>query len=389
VSEEASSRQEVSSPRRKRVLALVLAVCLALSIALALVLRQNRKRELFTGETTPFPVATHRRIDSHAHLSVGSLPQVQKLMSRYGFEHIVDLSGGTPDTNLAAHLEQAAASNGAITVFMTLPGVELRRPGFGERIASMLARAHDMGARGLKVYKGLGLGYLDQDGLRVPVDDPRLDPVFDAAGRLHMPVAIHTADPRAFWEPPGPANERHLELLAHPDWSLHGQPIPSWRELLDELERRIDRHPDTTFIAVHFGCAAEDPDRVARMLRSYPNLVIDTAARFPEFGRHPAGKMRELFVEFQDRILYGTDLGVGVDPLDIVPGSSGNELPTVDDVDQFFSSSYRYLETSDPQIPSPTPIQGGWVIAGVGLPPDVLDKIYRRNAVRVLRLASR
>jgi predicted TIM-barrel fold metal-dependent hydrolase len=99
--------------------------------------------------------------------------------------------------------------------------------------------------------------------------------------------------------------------------------------------------------------------------------------------------MRELFVEFQDRILYGTDLGVGVDPLDIVPGSSGNELPTVDDVDQFFSSSYRYLETSDPQIPSPTPIQGGWVIAGVGLPPDVLDKIYRRNAVRVLRLASR
>lgn len=374
------------TPSRRRVLVLLLAATLLAVLAGVFLLRQHRGRALFTDDAEPFAKGTQRRIDVHAHLMAGALPQVETLMDRYGFEHVVDLSGGTPDGNLGAHLDQARASGGKITVFMTLPGVELRRPGFGERIAAMLARAKDMGASGLKVYKGLGLGYLDPQNRRVPVDDPRLDVVFDAAGRLRMPVAIHTADPRAFWDPPDPTNERYEELRVHPNWSMYGQPVPGWSELLDELERRVDRHPDTTFVAVHFGCAAEEPDRVARMLRRYPNLYIDTAARFPEFGRHPASKMRKFFIEFQDRILYGTDLGVGIDPLDVVAGSAGEQVPTAAEVDRFFRSSYRYLESSDPQIPSPTPIQGNWTIHGVGLPQDVLDKIYWKNAVRVLGL---
>jgi predicted TIM-barrel fold metal-dependent hydrolase len=372
------------TPRRRLAILLILIGVLIAVVAGALLLRHRRGRPLFSEDTAPFPKGAHRRVDAHAHLMVGALPQIEKLMDRYGFEHIVDLSGGTPDTNLEAHLAQAKASGGKITVFMTLPGIELRRPGFGERIASMLARAQEMGARGLKVYKGLGLGYLDPQDRRVAIDDPRLDPVFDAAGRLHMPVAIHTADPKAFWNPVDESNERFDELKVHPDWAMYGQPVPSWSELLDELERRIDRHPDTTFIAVHFGCAAEEPERVARMLRKYPNLYVDTAARFPEIGRHPSSEMRKMFIEFQDRILYGTDLGVGIDPLDIVTGSSGEEVPTLEEVDRFFSSSYRYLETSDPEIPSPTPIQGDWNIHGVGLPSDVLEKIYWQNATRIL-----
>jgi len=377
----------MSPPRNpQRRLAIILGSTLVIVIVGLFALRQHRGRDLFSESSPPFDPGSHRRIDAHAHLVVGALDQLEVLMDRYGFEHIVDLSGGTPDTNLAAHLDQAKASGGKITVFMTLPGRELRKPGFGPRIAAMLAEAHDMGAHGLKIYKGLGLGYLDPQGRRVPVDDPRLDVVFDAAGRLGMPVVIHTADPRAFWDPPDESNERYEELKVHPNWSLYGQPVPGWNELIDELERRIDRHPDTTFIAAHFGCAAEEPDRVARMLRDYPNLFIDTAARFPEVGRHPAGKMRAMFLEFQDRILYGTDLGVGAEPLDIVPGSSGRERPAPEDVDRFFRSSYQYLETSHPEIPSPTPIQGDWPIHGVHLPADVLDKIYYRNAARVLEI---
>ena len=133
--------------------------------------------------------------------------------------------------------------------------------------------------------KALGLGLATRQGTRIPVDDPGLDPVFEAAGELGMPVAIHTGDPEAFWLPVDERNPRRAELAAHPGWALHGRPVPSFDELLAELERRIARHPRTTFISVHFGNAAERPDYVARMLRTYPNLYVDTAARIPELGR--------------------------------------------------------------------------------------------------------
>jgi predicted TIM-barrel fold metal-dependent hydrolase len=325
-----------------------------------------------------------KRIDAHAHLSLGSLPQLTELMDRYGFQHIVDLSGGTPDTSLPVHITQAMASGGRITVFMTIPGRELRRPGYGPRIAEMLEQAKRMGARGLKIPKGLGLGYEGPDGRLLAVDDPGLDPVFEACGRLGMPVSIHTADPKAFWRPPTRDNERYEELSVHPGWSFYDAGVPDWAVMLEQLERRIARHPNTTFISVHFGNAAEEPERVARMLRTYPNMYIDTAARIPEFGRHPPDKMRAFFIEFQDRILYGTDLGVGHEPGDLMLGSGGDEPPRPGEVVRFFRSSYRYLETPDLDFESPTPIQGKWNIHGIHLPREVLEKVYGRNASRVI-----
>lgn len=334
------------------------------------------------------PVAQQPRIDVHTHLSVGSLPVLLELMDRYGVEHAVDLSGGTPDTSLEAHLQQARASGGRISVFMTLPGRELQRPNYGPRIASMLARAKDMGVKGLKISKGLGLGYVNEQGVLVPVDDPGLDPVFEACATLGLPVSIHTADPKAFWQPPDSSNERYEELQVHPGWSFYGQPVPTWDALMGQLERRIARHPNTTFISVHFGNAAEEPERVERMLRTYPNLYIDTAARIPEFGRHPSPRMRKLFIDYQDRILYGTDLGVGREAWELMLGSTGAQPPTPEDVRQFFESSYAYFETNNQAIPSPTPIQGRWSVHGLGLPRDVLRKLYRDNAVKLLGLSK-
>jgi len=252
---------------------------------------------------------------------------------------------------------------------MTIPGRELQVPGYGERIAALLERAKQMGARGLKVPKGLGLGYVGPDGKLLPVDDPGLDPMFEACGRLGMPVSIHTADPKVFWNPVTPDNERYEELKSHPGWSFYDAGVVPWSDMLDQLERRIARHPRTTFVSVHFGNAAEEPDRVARMLRTYPNLYIDTAARIPEFGRHPAEKMRAFFL-----------------PGDLVLGSGGDELPKPEEIDLFFRSSYRYFQTSE-ILPSPTPIQGRWTINAINLPREVLEKIYFRNAQKVMGLA--
>jgi predicted TIM-barrel fold metal-dependent hydrolase len=328
-----------------------------------------------------FPV-----VDVHVHLSPGGLRRMTRLMNHHGIAHIVNLSGGHPMGPLPQQLADARASEGKITVFASLAYEQAARDGYGERMARLLEIAHSMGARGLKIAKALGLGVIGPTGALLPVDDPGLDPVFEMAGTLGMPVAIHSGDPEAFWLPVDERNERRAELLAHPGWSLHGASVPSFEAILDQLERRVARHPRTTFISVHFGNCAEHPERVARMLRTYPNLYIDTSARIPEIGRHPSEKMRSFFLEFQDRILFGSDLGVGPEPTPLFLGSSGTEPPTPEEEARFFASTWRYFETADRGFPHPTPIQGDWPIDGIALPRDVLEKVYWRNAVRVLGL---
>ena len=334
----------------------------------------------------PRPTARPRVpiIDAHVHLSSTGTDRLAQLMERYGFDHVVNLSGGTPINGLDRQLAAAQKAHGKVTVFASLAYEQIAAPDYGARMAQLIRIAHSMGARGVKIAKVLGLGLVDRSRKLVPIDDPGLDPAFAAAGELHMPVAIHSGDPKAFWAKADEKNERRAELLAHPGWALHGEPVPSFDEIQAALERRIARHPKTTFIAVHFGNDAEDPDRVATLLRKYPNLTIDTAARIPEMGRHPPEKMRAFFIEFQDRILFGSDLGVGPAPEPLFLGSSGADPPTDREEKLFFSATHRYFETADRDFEHPTPIQGLWKISGISLPPEVLEKVYWRNAARLL-----
>ncbi len=336
--------------------------------------------------SAPEPPARPYMIDVHVHLSAAGVPRLEKLMKKYGFDHVVNLSGGHPLDNLPRQIAAAKASGGKVTVFAALAYEQAQAPGYGARMARALRLAKKQGARGLKITKALGLGLLGPDGKLIPVDDPELDPVFETAGELGMPVAIHAGDPEAFWLPVDDNNERKAELTAHPGWSLYGQDVPSFDEIQNQLERRIARHPKTTFISVHFGNCAEHPDRVARMLRKYPNMYIDTAARIPELGRQPPEKLRAFFIEFQDRILYGSDLGVGPEPSPLFLGSSGSEPPTPEEEERFFSATHRFFETADRDFDHPTPIQGNWKISGIHLPKDVLEKVYSKNAMRVLIL---
>jgi predicted TIM-barrel fold metal-dependent hydrolase len=359
---------------------LALALCAALEVAAC-------RRQ------TPPPAATAPRrlprIDVHTHLSPDGIPNALRLMNEWGIDGMVNLSGmypGPPRHPLERQLAAAAQSGGRIAVFTT-PDFHLvrERPDYGAAMAAQLTEAHRLGAIGLKITKGLGLGYPAPDGKHLlAVDDPGLDPMFERAGELGMPVAIHVGDPKAFWQPATPDNERWDELQAHPDWSFYGSGVPSWQELYDAFERRVARHPKTTFIAVHFGDDPEDPDNVARMLDRYPNFYIDTAARVPEMGRHPQEQMRRFFEKYQDRILFGTDTGVGPAQEDMMYGSNGAEPPTRADEVRFFTQTWRYFETLDRQIESPTPIQGRWKIDGIGLPEAILRKIYFDNAVRLL-----
>ncbi|MHB8873586.1 MAG: amidohydrolase family protein, partial [Myxococcaceae bacterium] len=276
-----------------------------------------------------------RKIDVHTHFSSDAAQGTVALMDARGIEAVVNLSGGAPGEGLEEELAAAAQHPGRIVVFANLDWNEARRgPGYGQRLAGQLARARALGAKGLKISKALGLGYRGPNGELLKVDDPGLDPLFEAAGALGMPVAIHAGDPVAFWLAPTPDNERYDELSVHPGWSYFGKKVPPWEELFSALERRIARHPKTPFISVHFGNAPEDPARVAAQLDRFPNLYLDTAARVPEIGRYPAAKMRALFIAHQDRILFGTDLGIGAQPSQLMLGSTGAEPPTPADVER-------------------------------------------------------
>jgi predicted TIM-barrel fold metal-dependent hydrolase len=335
------------------------------------------------------------RIDVHMHVSPDGIERLVKLMDRWGIDGAINLSGmypGPPRHMLETQLEAARKTGGRLAVFANVDfKLVLRVPEYGKAMAAQLAEAKKLGAVGLKIPKGLGLGYATSDGKRLlPVDDPGLDPLFEKAGELAMPVAIHIGDPKAFWKPVNKANERWDELKAHPEWSFLGEaapgvPWPSWEELHRQFERLIARHPRTNFIGVHFGNDPEDPVEVARMLDKYPNFFIDTAARVPEIGRHDAEKMRRFYLKYQDRVLFGTDTGVGGSQEEMMYGSNGADPPTEADERRFFQSTWRYFETRDRHFESPTPIQGRWKIDGVGLPEPVLRKIYFENAARLLK----
>lgn len=340
-----------------------------------------------TKAAAPVDAGVHfRKVDFHVHAPPGAVPRLVRIMDERGINVAVNLSGGWPGSGLAESVAAAEKTKGRVVVFAN-PPVQLLGYGLSpEALAAELQMAHQLGARGVKFFKSLGLGYRDTDGKLLAVDDPKLDALFEKAGELHMPVSIHTGDPIAFWLPVDEKNERFDELNAHPGWSYFGKDVPTWEELFAAYERRVARHPKTTIVGVHFGNAPELPERVAAMLDKYPNLYVDTAARVPELGRKSA-VAREIFLKHPDRILFGTDLGVGEEPDDLMLGSTGLLPPTRADADRFFNSTWRFFETRDEGFASPTPIQGRWTISGIGLPPEVLEKIYAGNADRLLREA--
>jgi predicted TIM-barrel fold metal-dependent hydrolase len=380
-----TARNSARSPEARRRWA---AVWLALAGLALLGLWAAARHAPAARETTAPALAVPRAtripmFDMHVHLGPTAVGRLQSLMSRYGIERVANLSGGDPSFGLAEQLQAAAAAPGKIVVFTTLAYEQAAYPDYGRRMARLLEIAHDQGARGLKVAKLLGLGLKDGTGRLLRVDDPGLDPVFERAGELGMPVAIHSGDPEAFWLPVDAHNPRRAELEAHPGWALFGKPVPSFDEISRQLEARIARHPKTTFISVHFGNAAERPDYVAGQLRKYPNLYIDTAARIPELGRHDAATLRAFCIQFQERILYGSDLGVGAEPSPLFLGSQGPRPPSAAEQERFFSATRRYFETDERDFDHPTPIQGDWKISGIALPPAVLRKIYHDNAARL------
>ena len=249
--------------------------------------------------------------------------------------------------------------------FMVFAQMDWRRiddPNFSQEMVAQLDDAVKRGARGLKVLKDWGLGVRDKNGKLVPIDDPRMDPVWEECGRLQIPVAIHSTDPEAFFTPTDAHNERYEELMRNPSWSFYGPQFPSKQTLLEQRNHVFAKHPKTTFIALHIANWPENLDAVSDWLKQYPNMYVEFGAREAELGRQPR-RAYKFFTEFQDRILFGTD---------------------AEPVPEMYSNYFRWLETQDEYFPYwGYPEQGRWEIYGLGLPDQVLEKVYHENAEKI------
>lgn len=248
-------------------------------------------------------------------------------------------------------------------VFAQLDWSKIDDENFSAEMVAQLDDAVRRGARGLKVLKDLGLGVKDKTGQYIPVDDPRLDPIWEECGKLGIPVAIHTSDPEAFFTVLDRHNERYEELNVNPTWNFSGSQYPSKQKLLAERNHIVEKHPGTTFIALHVANWPENLDAVSEWLDKYPNMVVEFGARGAELGRQPR-RARKFFLDYPDRILFGTD---------------------AEPQEAMYANYFRWLETGDEYFPyAGYPGQGRWMIYGMELPDAVLEKVYHKNAERIV-----
>lgn len=291
-------------------------------------------------------------------------------LDQAGAVHYVDLDGGWGEEILDHRLR--VFKEHAPERYRVFGGVNwglwaAEGKAFADRSAARLRAQAARGAEGLKIWKPFGLHVTDDTGMLARIDDPQLDPIWATAGDLGLPVMIHIADPVAFFDPLTPENERWDELQENPDWQFPSPPFPPFATLIEAFANLVRRHPATTFIGAHVGCYSENLAWVSALLDECPNLYVDISARISELGRQPYSA-RRFFQRQQDRILFGTD--------------AGPDLETYATYARFLQTEDEYFSYSPDGIPS----QGRWMIYGLHLPRDILDKVYHDNAARLFGL---
>jgi predicted TIM-barrel fold metal-dependent hydrolase len=328
-------------------------------------IRQYKPKSTLVVAEHPVPRAKYPVIDIHSHhgyLTPERWAQIVKEMDEQHLQVLVNLSGGS-GARLVEALKTITASPAPdrMVLFANLDFSDLDQPGYGGRAAARLEADLAAGARGLKIFKNFGLSLKRANGVRVTVDDPEFDPVWQVCARHGVPVLIHTAEPAPFFEPVTESNERWLELQVHPERRRPAGEFPSFEALMSERNRLFGRHPGTTFIAAHFAYHANDLARLGRLLDDYPNVVTETAAILAELGRQPRAA-RAFFVKYQDRILFGKDT------------YEASEYPYY----------WRTFETPDEYFDYYRDYHAFWKLYGLELPDVVLRKLYYGNALRLV-----
>jgi predicted TIM-barrel fold metal-dependent hydrolase len=306
-----------------------------------------------------FPV-----VDVHSHhynMPEQDLSAVVRAMDTLNLAVLVNLSGGSGKKIKGAMANIQKNYPNRFLLFANVDFSGVGDPGWGARAASQLKEDHVNGAVGLKIFKSLGLRYSDTEGNRIAVDDSRLDPVWEMCATLGIPVLIHSADPKSFWDPMDSRNERWLELKTRPRRKRSDSDPAPWEQIIAEQHNLFRKHPKTTFINAHMGWYANNLDRLSKLMEEFPNMYVGIGAIIAELGRQPR-QAKAFFTTYQDRILFGKD------------SWQPSEFPTY----------FRVLETADEYFPYHKKYHAFWAMYGLDLPDSILKKVYYQNALKIL-----
>jgi len=303
-------------------------------------------------------------IDIHNHqfdMPIKDLSKLTAEMDHLNMAFMVNLSGfrGLYLEKCLTNVKENAPNR--FGLFVNLDWEKIDEDDFASKNIAILREAKTAGAMGLKIYKGLGLTDTDRNGKRIPIDDPRLDPIWAECGRLGFPILIHSAEPPSFWLPKDKNNERWLELKQKPNRYRDPAKVPSFESIIAEQHHIFEKHPGTTFINAHLGWMGNDLDRLGAHLDRYPNVMTEIGAVLAELGRQPR-RARQFMIDYQDRILFGKDAY---------------------NVKEYYTY-FRVLETEDEYFDYYRKRHAFWKMYGLGLPDDVLQKLYYKNALRIL-----
>lgn len=350
----------------KKILA-SLSVCLVLSAGAQQKSMDFEKYEPTSTLVVPEHKLTRAKypfIDVHNHqwnLSEQAIPSLVTAMDKMNMAVMVNLSGGNGGKlkDMTSGIRKAAPKR-----FIVFANIDFNGIGGADWTDKAVKQLEDdvrNGANGLKIFKNLGFSVNDKSGKRVAVDDPRLDPIWTKCGELRIPVLIHTADPKPFWDPLDEHNERWLELVTHPGRKRDADNPEPWDQLIEEQHRMFKKHPKTTFIAAHFGWYPNDLAKLSSLMDDMPNIVVEFGAVIAELGRQPRAA-KQFFDKYQDRILFGKDSWVPEE----------------------YNTYFRVLETQDEYFPYHKKYHAFWRMYGMGLSDVVLKKVYYKNALRII-----
>jgi len=308
------------------------------------------------------PKAKYPVVDIHSHQNAApaNMPQLIAEMDALNLRVLNNLSGGSgPELKARVDAIRGSPYRDRFTVFANL---DFRNygPGWGRNAAAQLETDVRNGAIGLKIFKNLGMTATKADGTRIPVDDPELDPVWAAAGRLNIPVLIHVGEPPQFFEPPDLTNERWLELALFPSRRNYDPSKVKFAQLIAERDRMFAKHPKTRFIAAHFGYHGHDLKTAAALLEKLPNVYLEVAAVLYDFGRQPRAAAA-FFTKYQDRVMFGKD------------AYAPSEYPYY----------WRVFETADEYFDYYRDYHAFWKLYGMDLSDQVLRKLYYGTALKV------
>jgi hypothetical protein len=250
------------------------------------------------------------------------------------------------------------------------------QPGWQEETLAYLQDSFDKGAIAVKVWKNIGMDLKDGNGKFVMIDHPKFDTIINFLEKNNITLIGHLGEPRECWLPLEQMIFHKGYYESHPEYHMYLHPeYPSYEDQINARDNMLEKHPNLRFIGAHLGSLEWNLDELAKRLDKYPNMAVDLA-RMTDLNYHAMKdwqKTRDFFIKYQDRLLNATDIQVRTpeDPAAMNRGHHNSRL-----------QHWKFF-TTDETFPMPI-IEGEY--KGLKLPKEVVDKIYRKNAERWLRV---